>query len=242
MSTLQLNVKRTTLVGVAFLSICALWQMYDFTIPLVLKNTYHLGDTLSGVVMAMDNILALFLLPFFGSLSDRTHTRIGRRMPFIIAGTAIACILLVGIPYVIRNMSLAVFLITLMLLLLAMGTYRSPAVALMPDVTPKPLRSKANAIINLLGAVGGVIALGLIQTVVIRTVDPVTGATVSDYSWLFWSIALIMAVCVFIMALTIQENPLTAEMEAIHYGEDTEEKKLLAEAKDHQNTKRSVLT
>ncbi len=112
--------------------------------------------------MAADNVLALFLLPFFGALSDRTHTRIGRRMPFIVGGTAAAAILMNLIPLLddryAANPStgtLVLFIVVLGLLLVAMGTYRSPAVALMPDVTPKPLRSRANAIINLMGAVGG---------------------------------------------------------------------------------------
>ena len=100
---MKLNVKRTMLVGLAFMSICTFWQMYDFTIPLILKNTYHVGDTWSGVVMAMDNVLALFLLPVFGALSDRTNTRIGRRMPFILAGTCLAVICLVLMPKVISS-------------------------------------------------------------------------------------------------------------------------------------------
>ena len=160
---MKLNTKRTCLVGLAFLSICAFWNLYDFVIPLVLKNTYHLGDTWSGVVMAMDNILALFLLPVFGALSDKANTRIGRRMPFILGGTVAAAALMLALPIVIRDGALPVFLVCLGLLLVAMGTYRSPAVALMPDVTPKPLRSKGNAIINLMGAVGGVFTLLLIK-------------------------------------------------------------------------------
>ena len=218
---MKLNVKRTMLVGLAFLSICAFWEMYDFTTPLVLKNTYHLGDTWSGVVMAMDNILALFLLPFFGSLSDRCHTKIGRRMPFILGGTAAAVVLLALTPTVIARFPLAVFLVFLGLLLLAMGVYRSPAVALMPDVTPKPLRSKGNAIINLMGAVGGLITLILIRVAVVSTVNE-AGETVSDYRYLYYLIAGLMALCIIILFRTVHENTLTAEMERIHYGETEE--------------------
>ena len=86
---MKLNLKRTMLVGLAFLSISAFWQLYDFTVPLILKNTYGLGDTNAGIVMAMDNIVALFLLPFFGTLSDKCRLRMGRRMPFIVFGTAV---------------------------------------------------------------------------------------------------------------------------------------------------------
>ena len=146
---MKLNNKRTILVGLAFLSICAFWQMYDNVVPLILTNTFHLNETFSGAIMAADNILALFLLPFFGGLSDKTDTKIGKRMPFILFGTGIAVILLNILPLLDNGyfaapstFKMVSFVIVLALLLIAMGIYRSPAVALMPDVTPKPLRSK----------------------------------------------------------------------------------------------------
>lgn len=214
----KLNVKQTFLVGLAFLSISAFWGLYDFVVPLILKNTYAVGDTWAGTVMAMDNVLALVLLPFFGSLSDRCKSPMGRRMPFILVGTAAAVVLLLSLPAVVNGAPLPVFLVVLGLLLIAMGTYRSPAVALMPDVTPKPLRSKGNAIINLMGAVGGALSLLLVNFAVVRTVDE-TGAAQSDYTWLFVSVAVIMAVCVAVLFATIRERKLVARMEAIHYGE-----------------------
>ena len=203
--------------------------MYDFTTPLVLKNTYHLGDTWAGVVMAMDNVLALFLLPFFGALSDRCHTKIGRRMPFILAGTAAAVVLIVMMPVVIERYPMPVFLVFLGLLLLAMGVYRSPAVALMPDVTPKPLRSKGNAVINLMGALGGLITLILIRVAVIHSVNA-AGETVSDYRYLYWIVAALMAACVIVLFLTVRENDLVARMEKIHYGETEETRKAIEPA------------
>ena len=87
---MKLNNKRTILVGLAFLSICIFWQMYDSVMTLILTDTFHLNETIAGTVMAADNVLALFLLPLFGALSDKTDTRIGRRMPYIIGGTAAA--------------------------------------------------------------------------------------------------------------------------------------------------------
>ncbi|MBQ7306641.1 MAG: MFS transporter, partial [Clostridia bacterium] len=99
---MKLNVKRTFLVGLAFLSISAFWGLYDFVVPLILKNTYALGDTWAGTVMAMDNIVALVLLPFFGAMSDRCTLRLGRRMPFILFGTVAAVILLLALPFVVR--------------------------------------------------------------------------------------------------------------------------------------------
>ncbi len=163
---MKLNYKRTILIGLAFLSISAFWQMYDNIIPLILKNSFELGETVTGVIMAADNILALFLLPLFGLLSDRTDTRIGKRMPFIIAGTVLSAIFLLILPAADRGRNLTLFIVILFLTLLSMGLYRSPSVALMPDLTPKPLRSKGNAVINLMGAVGGVYSLIMIQVLV----------------------------------------------------------------------------
>ena len=91
---MKLNYKRTILIGLAFLSISAFWQMYDNVVPLILKNSFGLGETVTGAVMAMDNVLALFLLPIFGTLSDKVDTKIGKRMPFILGGTTLAVILL----------------------------------------------------------------------------------------------------------------------------------------------------
>lgn len=165
---MKLDNKRTILTGFAFLSICAFWQMYNSIVPLILTNTFHLNETYSGAIMAADNVLALFLLPLFGAISDKTHTKIGKRMPFILFGTGLAIILMNLLPLIDNSYAAAPttfktvsFVVVLGLLLVAMGTYRSPAVALMPDITPKPLRSKGNAIINLMGALGGVIYLGV---------------------------------------------------------------------------------
>lgn len=194
---MQLNYKRTILLGLAFFSICAFWQMYDNIIPLILKNTFGLGDTISGFIMSLDNILALFMLPLFGALSDRA----GRRIPFILAGTALAVVLCLCLPFFDRPGSLFPFMAALGLLLLAMSIYRSPAVALMPDLTPKPLRSKANAVINLMGALGGVYTLAAIKLLVKQ---PAAG--LPDYILLFAAVAGIMVVSVFILWRTIREN------------------------------------
>ena len=95
---MKLNSRRTILVGLAFLSICTFWQMYDSVMTLILTDTFKLNETFAGAIMAADNVLALFFLPFFGALSDKTSTRIGRRMPFIVGGTAAAAILMNLIP------------------------------------------------------------------------------------------------------------------------------------------------
>ena len=167
---MKLNVKRTLLVGLAFLSIQAVWQLYNTEIPIMLDkmipSTVTAKTTIVNAIMSVDNILALVLLPLFGVLSDKTHTRFGKRMPYILAGTAAAAVFLVMLPILYMVNSFIGFFIALGGLLLAMSVYRSPAVALMPDVTPKPLRSGANALINLMGAAGTVSVLG--ATVVIK--------------------------------------------------------------------------
>lgn len=213
----KLNYKRTFLIGLAFLSICSFWQMYDNIIPLILQNTYHLGETMTGAVMALDNVLAIFLLPVFGMLSDKVHTKLGRRMPFIVAGTILAVIFMMLLP-MIDNAEKArwstgesfsnqvIFLAVLFFTLVSMGLYRSPAVALMPDVTPNHLRSRANAVINLMGAVGGVYALIMIKVLVGKGETP-------DYLPLFASIAAVMAIAVGILVITIRENKLREEVE-----------------------------
>ena len=220
MHAMKLNNKRTVLVGLAFLSICAFWQMYDSIVPLILTNTFRLNETISGAIMAADNVLALFLLPLFGSLSDKTETRIGKRMPFILFGTGCAIILLNILPILDNGYAaapspfkLVSFVVVLGLLLIAMGTYRSPAVALMPDVTPKPLRSKGNAIINLMGAVGGLIYLAV--AAVMYPNAKVRGLSHVNYQPLFFVVAAIMFVAIVLLYLTIKEPKLAAENRAL---------------------------
>ena len=221
---MKLNNKRTVLVGLAFLSICAFWQMYDSVIPLILPKTFHLHETFSGAIMAADNVLALFLLPFFGTLSDRTSARTGKRTPYIVLGTAAAVMLLNALPLIDNSYyaepsagKMVAFVVLLGLLLIAMGTYRSPAVALMPDVTPKPLRSRANAIINLMGAVGGIIYLAV--AAVMYPNSRVAGLEHVNYQPLFIVVGGIMAVSILVMRLTVNEPELAAEnqrLEAEH--------------------------
>jgi MFS family permease len=218
---MKLNYKRTFLVGFAFLSICAFWQMYDTIIPLILRDTYGMGDGPAGIIMSLDNVVALFLIPLFGALSDK----VGRRIPFIVGGTLAAIVLLVVIPildntYGIWNptTSLVVFVVVLGFLLLAMGSYRSPAVALMPDVTPKPLRSKGNAIINLMGAVGGAFTL-----VVLRFLVFTSASGRSNYLYLFLAVGALMVLAALTVMFFVPERKLVQEMKDINYGVSEEE-------------------
>ena len=212
---MKLNYKRTLLVGFAFLSISTFWQMYDSIIPLILQNTFQIGEAATGRVMAIDNILALFMLPLFGHLSDNTHTRLGKRTPYIILGTIAAVCFMLMLPIFDRSKNLLGFALCLGVTLFAMATYRAPAVSLMPDVTPKPLRSRGNAIINLMGAVGAVISLALIKFLVPKEGKP-------DYFPIFAIVAGIMVTAVVVLVLTIRENALVNEMEETGGYESTE--------------------
>ncbi len=199
---MKLNYKRTFCVGLAFMTISAFWQVYETIIPLILKETFDVSDTFSGVIMALDNVFALFMLPLFGSLSDRTNTRIGKRMPYIIFGTISSAVLAIMIPVSANARSFPAFMTSLILVLLCMATYRSPAVALMPDVTVKPLRSKANAVINLMGCAGAMLSLVAISTLVPDGVSP-------SYLPLFTALAVIMLAGLVVLLVTTNEPKLT---------------------------------
>ena len=214
---MKLNYKRTFFVGMAFLSISAFWQMYDNIIPLILQNTFHLNETIIGAIMAMDNVLAVFLLPLIGTLSDKVDTKMGKRTPFIVGGTFAAAVCMMLLPLADHYKMLGLFIVALALTLIAMAMYRSPAVALMPDLTPKPLRSSANAVINLMGAVGAIYALILIRLLVKKEEHP-------SYLPVFLGVVGIMVLAVILLVATINEKKIAAKI-AEEYPEEAEEEK-----------------
>jgi len=222
---MKLDTRRTVFVGFAFLSICAFWQMYDNLIPKILTETFGMGESISGMIMAADNVLALFLLPLFGSLSDRCTSPLGRRRPYILFGTLAAVAVMMTLPVLTDSYhaapatwKLVCFIVGLGVLLVAMGTYRSPAVALMPDVTPKPLRSKANAIINLMGALGGILYL-IITTFLYKTTPDVY----TSYLPLFAIVGVIMLVSLAVVMVLVNEPKLVQKQLAYEqaHPEDT---------------------
>ena len=307
---MKLNYKRTIFVGFAFFLICSFWQAYDNTIPLILTNKFGMSQAWSGVIMALDNVLALFMLPLFGAISDKHHSKWGRRTPFIVVGTLIAAVMLIALSFVdnaqlkhlsdvsaiddpaaleqiydrqadetlltpggdkfvlsqkftqeefcqIRSqveqngstvtnpdytnyvvparqacawdatakspVTLVFFIVLLLIVLVSMAVFRSPAVALMPDVTLKPLRSKANAVINLMGSAGGilVLALGMVfATSAVRN-------SLMSYTGYFAVIAAIMLVALVIFMLTVREKEWAYEMQqqavALGIEEETQE-------------------
>ena len=306
---MKLNYKRIILVGFAFFLIQAFWQAYDNTIPMILTNKFGMSQAWSGAIMALDNVLALFMLPLFGAISDKHHSKWGRRTPFIVVGTLIAAVMLIALSFVdnaqlhhisdvaaiddpaaletiydreadetlltpggqkfvlsrqftkeeftqIRSqitvdgaavtnpdytnyvmparqacawdatakspVTLVFFIALLLVILVSMSVFRSPAVALMPDVTLKPLRSKANAVINLMGSAGGilVLALGMVfATSAVRN-------SLMSYTGYFAVIAAIMLAALVVFMLTVRENEWAAEMQqqSVELGlEDKEE-------------------
>lgn len=222
---MKLNYKRTVLIGLAFMSILAFWQFYDQVIPYVLENVFGLNTFSANAIMSIDNVLAIVMLPLFGILSDRTRTRLGRRTPYILFGTLAAVVLLVILGLFQQARHFIGFTVTLILLLIVMATYRTPAVAYMPDVTEKPLRSKANAIINLVGYLGGIFAT-VTMMVLLKSSENAAGETVyaDDQSFMpvFLVIAGFMLVTVLVMVFTVRENRVLAETHIVDEP-DTEE-------------------
>ena len=240
---MKLNYKRVIFVGMAFFLISAFWQAYDAIVPLILTNHFGLPQTASGTVMSIDNILAVFMLPLFGAISDKVNTRYGKRTPFIVIGSVIAMVSFValtfidnyqlakvvaaGIPEVVESgatdeairkltveltvanpMPFIGFIATLLVVLIAMATFRSPAVALMPDVTVKPLRSKANAIINLTGTAGAILVL------VLGMVFATSKNHYMQYTGYVVAVVAVMLVGLIVFLLTVKEKKWAEEMEA----------------------------
>ncbi len=210
---MKLNSKRTFFIGLAFLSISAFWQMYDNVVPLMLSQNFGLDEFTTGIIMSADNVLALFLLPLMGALSDKVNTKLGKRTPFIIVGTILAVIFMTILPFATNNNNLTLFIVALAFTLISMALYRSPAVALMPDLTPKPLRSKGNAVINLMGAVGGMLALVFISFLVPDGDKP-------SYQVLFMAVSAVMILAVILLLITTPENKLLKEVQLEYTDEE----------------------
>ena len=148
--------KKTWLLGFGFFSISLTWALYNAYVPLFLEDFIE-STFIIGFLMTLDNYFALFLQPWVGNRSDRTNTRYGRRMPYLLVGMPLAAVFTMLIPTYVSLFTLVLFMV---LMNLSMSLYRSPTVALMPDITPEPKRSKANGIINFMGARSAVAAFG----------------------------------------------------------------------------------
>ncbi len=211
---MKFDTKRTMLVGLAFMTISSFWQLYNNEIPLMLQDLIGRDRQLViNTIMTLDNLSALFLLPFFGMISDKTNTKIGKRMPYIVFGTALSVIFMLILPFAYSYKKTALFFVAIVGVLISMSVYRSPAVALMPDVTPKPFRSKGNAVINLMGAIGIIVVQVL--TLFLKGKQ--------NYGRLFIIIAAFMLVSIVVMFIKIDENKLVSQMPP---EEETEEERV----------------
>ncbi|MEW6105370.1 MAG: MFS transporter [Bacillota bacterium] len=156
---MRLNYLRTFVLGLGFFGISLSWSIYNSYVPIFLSDLLKdvaYRTTLVGIIMTFDNIAAITLQPYFGALSDRTWTRVGRRMPFLLAGVPVAAVFFALIP--LTRFALAAMIPVIIVMNVAMTAFRAPTVALMPDITPSPLRSKANGIINFMGGLGALLA------------------------------------------------------------------------------------
>lgn len=229
---LKLNYKRTFLIGFAFFGILLLWQVYDSWTPTFLTELFKEAmrakteeevQYLVGIIMAMDNLAALIMLPIFGKLSDKTHTKIGKRMPYILVGTFICAIAFPFIPVLFHYHSLVGTIVMMLIVVFFAMMYRNPAVALMPDITPKPLRSKANGIINIMGYLGGACAT-LVGLVFVLS-EYLGGSSSSSDLWAtnqanIWIIespfliaSILMIISALVLFFTIDENKLEKQLE-----------------------------
>lgn len=202
---MKLNYKRTILVGFAFFLISAFWQAYDKTVPMLMIYKYGMNQTTSGIIMALDNVLAVFLLPIFGTLSDKSKSVFGRRTPFIFVGTVLSILFFIFLPLIGKE-SLWLFIVVLLATLISMALFRSPAVALMPDITCKPLRSKGNAVINLMGTAGGLLVL------VVGLVIKVGEDYMQNFFPYYLVVCGIMLVGLIVFLLTVKEKKWANDM------------------------------
>ncbi len=252
-SKLKLNYKRTMLIGFAFFGILLLWQVYDSWCPTFLTELFTKAiypnyaelegaaldraqrsvQYIVGIIMAIDNLAALILLPIFGTLSDKTHTKIGKRMPYILVGTAACAIAFPFIPVFFHFNNIVGVIIMMAIVVIFAMMYRNPAVALMPDITPKPLRSKANGIINIMGYIGASFSI-LVGFVFVLSqylgTEVDADGNLKPFTWQYqniWSIELpfliasvLMLVSALVLFFTVKENKVNEEMkEQMEQGE-----------------------
>ena len=231
---LKLNYKRTALIGFAFFGILLLWQVYDSWCPTFLtdifaKNFYNMTSAelkasdpdkilnvqwIVGIIMACDNLAALILLPIFCNLSDKTRTPIGKRMPYILVGTFVSAVAFPFIPLFFHYNNIVGMVAMMAVVLIFMMMYRNPAVALMPDITPKPLRAKANGIINIMGYFGGAFAtvLGLFFVLSSYINAPAAERNLWTIELPFIIGSVLMVISALVLFKTIKENELAVQL------------------------------
>jgi MFS family permease len=218
-----LDIKRILFIGLGFMSAMIAWSFYNFKIPIILngikdgENWVRIGllgtnpwmEIVGGVIMTLDNIIAVLLQPYFGSLSDRLESKYGRRTPFLLIGLPSAVFCLFIMPFL---PSIFILMAVILCFNLAMAFYRSPIMALMPDSVPANRRSSANSFISLMGGVGTIIGVLIPKIVEIfpNSTPVATGQlTTQDFFWQdFWGFVLtgsFMLVCLLLFLIKIKE-------------------------------------
>ena len=204
---MKLRLKNTVIIGFAFLSIMVLWQAYNWLVPLYLdgylRGVFNGNEFLIGLVMGLDNLFAVFMIPLIGKISDRQKAQTGSRMKLITVGIMLAGAAFICLPLAKGN--IFAMIAVLFVILVAMNIYRAPAVSLMPDITPKPLRSKANAVINIMGGIGTAIGYILLLAGGVLNVDS---------SFTVWGVVLVMFVCLAVLMYKVDERQFEADMNA----------------------------
>ena len=225
---LKLNIKRTAIIGFAFFGILLLWQVYDSWCPTFLTELFKGAfpnitneeevQYLVGIIMALDNLAALILLPIFGALSDKTKSPIGKRMPYILVGTFVCAVAFPFIPVFFHFNNIAGVISMMAIVVIFMMMYRNPAVSLMPDMTPKPLRSKANGIINIMGYIGGAFAtiVGIVFVLTDYLNQNGEGGWAAGNIWVieipFLLASVLMIISCLVLFFKIKENKIEAEI------------------------------
>jgi Na+/melibiose symporter-like transporter len=188
---MRINYGKVFLLGLGFFSVSLVWAGYNAFVPLFLANKFHLNPAWIGFFMTLDNIAAFFIQPSVGAWSDRLRTPIGRRMPFILIGAPVAAVAFSIIPLAA---ALPVFVACTSTLLLSMALWRTPVVALMPDITPSAFRSQANGIINFMGGIGSILAT-LGGSVLYKM----------NQSYPFWAGSVLMVLAIILLFFIIRE-------------------------------------
>ncbi|MCL2833588.1 MAG: MFS transporter [Treponema sp.] len=196
----KLDVKKTLLLSFGFFASSIAWSVYNSFVPQILAG-FLTSTTLIGFIMTFDNIFGVIFQPVFGTLSDKTRTRFGRRMPYIFIGLPICAVAFILIPQMKTILPLMAVLI---IFTFVMSTWRSPVVALMPDITPGPMRSQANGIVNFMGGVGSLLAF-LVGGILFR---------VGGFPLPFLMSAILMFAALAVLALFVREPKIAYEPEA----------------------------
>ena len=201
----KLDYRSVALASLPFMGMISFWQVFDGIVPKMLTGTFGLDNTVTGAVMAIDNVFGLFLLPLFGILSDRCASKLGRRTPFILIGSLIATIAVPLIAFANGARSLPFFIFSILLTLFAICMYRTMTVAVVADITPRPLRTKADSIEKIVGYAGTGVMLVAIAVMVPKGDNP-------NYVPLFMLQALMILVSAIIYALRVREPKLVQKM------------------------------